>query len=295
MAKKKLEETELTQRLRMIDRHSCLSLRAQCELLGLHRSRLYYQLVGETPLNLTLMRRLAERWLNFPAEGVLQLQDYLRDIGYLVNVKRIRRLLRKMGLWAVYPKPNLSRLGQAQYIYPYRLKGLLIVAPNQVWMIDITYLPMAKGFLYLVAIIDVFSRFVVGWQLSNSLVAEWVVETLEGAIKQYGKPQIVNSDQGSQFTCQQWVGYLSKEHITISMDGKGRAIDKIYIERFWRTVKYDYVYLWPAEDGWELEQGLSRFFTHYNYHKHHQGVGRQVPAQLYGSSRQPEMEELPFQ
>ncbi|GAA4418353.1 hypothetical protein GCM10023187_51720 [Nibrella viscosa] len=154
--------------------------------------------------------------------------------------------------------------------------------------------------MYLVAIIDVYSRFVVGWRLSNSLVAEWVVETLQGAIKQHGKPQIVNSDQGSQFTCQQWVEYLSKEQIIISMDGKGRAIDNVYIERFWRTrgrpaVKYDYVYLWPAEDGWELEQGLSRFFTHYNYRKHHQGVSRQVPAQLYGSSPQPGLEGLPFQ
>ena len=135
---------------------------------------------------------------------------------------------------------------------------------------------MAKGFLYLVAIIDVYSRFVVAWRLSNSLVAEWVVDTLQETIQRHGKPQIINSDQGSQFTCQQWVGYLSREQIIISMDGKGRAIDNVYIERFWRTrgrpaVKYDYVYLWPEEDGWELAQGLSRFFTHYNYHKHHQG------------------------
>lgn len=227
------------------------------------------------------MRLLDERTLNYPAEGVLQLQDYLRAEGYPVNHKRIRRLVRKMGLMAIYPKRNLSRLGQAIYIRPYLLKGLAITARNQVWQIDITYVPMAKGFMYLVALLDVYSRYVTGWSLSNSMAAEWVVDTLQQAIASNGKPVIINSDQGSQFTCAKWVDYLEDEQIKISMDGKGRAIDNIYIERLWRTVKYDYIYLRPAGDGWELERGLDNFFEHYNYRKCHQGLARKTPAEVY--------------
>ncbi|GAB3740246.1 hypothetical protein GCM10028816_47270 [Spirosoma lituiforme] len=182
---------------------------------------------------------------------------------------------------AIYPKRNLSRLGQAIYIRPYLLKGLAITACNQVWQIDITYVPMAKGFMYLVALLDVYSRYVTGWSLSNSMAAEWVVDTLQQAIANHGKPVIINSDQGSQFTCAKWVDYLEQEQIKISMDGKGRAIDNIYIERLWRTVKYDYIYLSPAGDGWALERGLTNFFEHYNYRKCHQGLARKTPAEVY--------------
>jgi putative transposase len=268
----------------MIDRKSQLSIRAQCDLLGLHRSVLYYQPAGETEENLRIMRLLDERYLKYPTEGVLQLQDYLRAEGYQVTHKRVRRLLRKMGIMAIFPKPNLSKLGKAQYIYPYLLRNLPIKHSNQVWQVDITYVPMAKGFMYLVAIIDVHSRFVVGWDISNSMDADWVIETLQTALACYGKPQIINSDQGSQFTCKKWVEYLKEEQILISMDGKGRAIDNVYIERLWRTVKYDYIYITPPEDGWQLYQGLKEFFERYNYQKYHQGVGRQLPVAVYFSS-----------
>ncbi|QHW01063.1 IS3 family transposase [Spirosoma endbachense] len=275
---------------RLIDNQASISIRTQCRLLGLHRSGVYYHPVPESEQNLRLMRLLDERNLNYPAEGVLQLQDYLRTQGYPVNHKRIRRLIRKMGLMAIYPKRNLSRLGQAIYIRPYLLKGLAITACNQVWQIDITYVPMAKGFMYLVALLDVYSRYVTGWSLSNSMAAEWVVDTLQQAIARNGKPVIINSDQGSQFTCSKWVDCLEQEQIKISMDGKGRAIDNIYIERLWRTVKYDYIYLSPAGDGWELERGLANFFEHYNNRKCHQGLARKTPAEVYCTPLQVDVE-----
>jgi putative transposase len=268
----------------MIDTESKLSLRVQCELLGLHRSGLYYHPAAETEENLRLMRLLDERYLNYPTEGVLQMQDYLRAQGYQVNHKRVRRLLRKMGILAIFPKRNLSKLGKAEYVYPYLLRNLEITHSNQVWQIDITYIPMAKGFMYLLAILDVHSRFVVGWDISNSMDADWVVATLKEALARHGKPAIVNSDQGSQFTCKKWVEDLLAQHIQISMDGKGRAIDNVYIERLWRTVKYDYVYLSPPENGWELYQGLKTFFERYNYQKYHQGIGRKLPVSVYYNS-----------
>ncbi|MDO1452002.1 IS3 family transposase [Rhodocytophaga aerolata] len=271
----------LNQLKAMIDTKSELSVRAQCELLGLHRSVLYYQAVAETEENLRIMRLLDERYLSYPTEGVLQMQDYLRRQGFSINHKRVRRLLRKMGIMAIFPKPNLSKLGKAEYIYPYLLKNLPITESNQVWQIDITYIPMAKGFMYLVAMIDVYSRFVVGWDISNNMDSDWVVETLHAALIRHGKPHIVNSDQGSQFTCKKWVEYLKEQQILISMDGKGRAIDNVYIERLWRTVKYDYIYICPAEDGWQLYQGLKAFFERYNYQKCHQGIGRQLPVSVY--------------
>jgi len=264
-----------------MDRHSQVSIRTQCQLLGIHRSGMYYRPVGESEENLRLMRLLDERYLNFPTEGILQLQDYLRVAGYVVNHKRIRRLARKMGLMAIYPKRLLSQLGKAEYIRPYLLRNLVINRSNQVWQIDITYVPMIRGFMYLVAVLDAFSRFVTGWSISNSMTTEWVIDRVQQAVEQFGKPEIINSDQGSQFTCKKWVEYLESQEIKISMDGKGRAIDNVYIERLWRTVKYDHIYLYPANDGWELEEGLAGFFERYNYQKYHQGIGRRVPAVLY--------------
>jgi putative transposase len=181
----------------------------------------------------------------------------------------------------IKPKVSLSKLGQAKYIRPYLLKGLIIKRVNQVWAIDITYIPMSKGFLYLTAIIDHYSRYVVGWGLSNSLDASNSHIVLKEAILIYGKPEIINSDQGSQFTCEDWIKYLQDENILISMDGKGRAIDNIFIERLWRSVKYDYVYLMPAEDGMELFKGLHKYFNHYNNELKHQGIGRRIPGNVY--------------
>lgn len=258
-----------------------ISLRRQCELLEINRSNYYYKPIEESNENLRVMRLMDEYNLDHPTYGVLQMQDYLLTSGFIVNHKRVRRLLRKMGIMAIYPKKNLSKLGNAKYIRPYLLRGLQITMPNQVWEIDITYIPMAKGFMYLTAIIDVYSRYVVGWDISNSLEAENCLQVLRGAIKKYGKPEIVNSDQGSQFTSVMWTEYLDNENIRISMDGKGRAIDNIYIERLWRTVKQDYIYIFPIESGLELYEGLKTFFEHYNKHKTHQGIGRLLPITLY--------------
>lgn len=251
-------------------------------MLGVNRSSLYYQPLGESELNLDLMKLLDKHFLEHPTYGVLQMQDYLLEEGYKVNVKRVRRLLRKMNIMAIYPQKNLSKLLQAEYVHPYLLRGLNIEHNNQVWEIDITYIPMQKGFMYLTAIIDVHSRFVVGWTLSNTLEAKVQQDLLSDCIKRHGKPEIVNSDQGSQFTCEGWINQLNELKIKISMDGKGRALDNIYIERLWRTVKRDYVYLNPADNGLELYEGLETFFKHYNYKKTHQGIERKIPAIVYG-------------
>jgi len=259
-----------------------LSVRNQCELIEIYRSTVYYQAAGESDENLQIMRLLDEEFQAQPTHGVLQMQDFLRAKGFQVNPKRVRRLLRKMGIMALYPKRNLSKLGHAKYLRPYLLRGMKIVRRNQVWEIDITYIAMAKGFMYLIAIIDVYSRYVVGWDIFNSLDAENCLAVLKNAIARHGKPEIINSDQGSQFTCALWTEYVEIElNITISMDGRGRATDNIYIERLWRTVKQDYVYICPASDGTELYQGLSKFFEYYNNVKTHQGIERRIPASLY--------------
>jgi putative transposase len=229
------------------------------------------------------MRLLDEHYLDHPTEGVIRMRDFLLALGIVANHKRVRRLLRLMGLMAIYPKKNLSRLGQAKYIRPYLLKNLKITRPNQVWAIDITYIPMPKGFLYLTAIIDVYSRYVVGWGLSNSLDASCSLNVTKEAIQRYGKPEIINSDQGSQFTCHEWIELLEKEEIKISMDGKGRAIDNIFIERFWRSVKWDYVYIKVPADGLELYNGLKDYMDYYNNRLCHQGIDHQIPAIRYKS------------
>jgi len=258
-----------------------ISIRSQCDLLEVNRSNAYYKPVPESEENLAIMRLMDEHYLDHPTHGVLQMQDFLFLCSFIVNHKRVRRLLRKMGLMAIYPKRNLSKLGNAKYIRPYLLKGLKIARPNQAWAVDITYIPMAKGFMYLTAIIDLYSRYVVGWDVFNSLDAENTLEVLKQAIESHGKPEIINSDQGSQFTCALWTEYVENAEIQISMDGKGRAIDNIFIERLWRTVKQDYVYLYPAENGTQLYVGLKGFFAYYNNQKAHQGIGRVSPVQLY--------------
>jgi putative transposase len=274
----------MNQRRELIDNQHKLSVRRQCDLLTLQRSGLYYKPRGEKPENLEIMRLMDEHYLKHPSEGVIRMQDFLLAMGFVVNHKRVRRLLRLMGLMAIYPKRNLSKLGMKKYIHPYLLKGMKINRPNQVWAIDITYIPMKNGFMYMTAIIDVYSRYIVGWGISNTLEAEASLEVLRQAIKDHGKPEIINSDQGSQFTCEDWVEYLKEEGIKISMDGKGRAIDNIFIERFWRTLKYDQVYLYPATNGLELYQGVKEYIRYYNYELHHQGIDRKIPAELYQSA-----------
>jgi len=257
------------------------SIRRQCGLLGISRSNLYYKEVGESEENLLMMRQMDEEFLDHPTHGVIQMQDFLFSLSFVANQKRIRRLLRKMGIMAIYPGRNLSKLGHAKYIRPYLLRGLKIDISNQLWEIDITYIAMAKGFMYLTAIIDVHSRYVVAWDIFNSLDAENSLSVLRMAIRNHGKPEIINSDQGSQFTCALWTEYVEKENIKISMDGRGRATDNIFIERLWRTVKRDYVYICPSANGTELYKGLNTFFDYYNNKKTHQGIERQIPASVY--------------
>ncbi|MGH3096783.1 MAG: IS3 family transposase [Streptosporangiales bacterium] len=257
-----------------------LSQRKQCNLLSVNRSGLYYKPLGESKLNLKLMKKIDKIHLEEPAFGVLRMQDELEEEGYVVNHKRVRRLMRKMQINAIYPKPNLSKLGKTKYIYPYLLRNLNINRPNQVWEIDISYIPMRKGFMYLTAVIDVYSRYILGWQLSNSLEKENQTTLIEDLFERYGTPEILNSDQGSQYTSNNWIECLKEYNVKISMDGRGRATDNIYIERFWRSIKYDYIYLNPAESGLELYEGIDIFVEKYNRRKH-QGVERKKPINLY--------------
>jgi putative transposase len=271
----------MSQLRELVDNQHELSIRKQCELLSIHRGGLYYAPKGESEENLQIMRIMDEHYLEHPTEGVISMKDLLFTLGFLVNHKRVRRLLRLMGLMAIYPRKNLSKLGLKKYIHPYLLKGLKITHPNQVWSIDVSYLPMKNGFLYLTAIIDVYSRYIVGWGISNTMEAEATLSVLKQAINDHSKPEIINSDQGSQFTCEQWVAFLKEEDIRISMDGKGRAVDNIFIERFFRTLKYNHVYLHPANDGLELYQGIKTYIRYYNDSKHHQGIDHQIPAVVY--------------
>ncbi|HPJ55278.1 MAG TPA: IS3 family transposase [Bacteroidales bacterium] len=272
-------DTETLQKV--INPQTKVSIRRQCELLGVNRSNVYYQPVAENPEDLELMRRMDEEFLAHPTMGVLSMVDFIKTLGILVGPKRVRRLLRKMGVMAIYPQKNLSKLGIAKYIHFYKLRGLEITSSNQVWCIDLTYIPMKRGFLYLTAIIDVYSRYIVGWGLFNTLDAENTLGVLKEAIASYGKPEIINSDQGSQFTCSGWVEYLKNEDIIISMDGKGRASDNSYIERFWRTLKWEYVYLNPAEDGKELMNGLKAYLYYYNNQRTHQSLNHYTPYSWY--------------
>jgi putative transposase len=258
-----------------------LSQRRQCELLGIHRSNLFYKRVEEKPENLKIMRLMDEEHLKHPAKGVEQMVDFMLTLNILVGPKRVRRLLRKMGIMSIYPQRNMSKLGIARYIHPYKLRKLEITHSNQVWSIDITYIPMKRGFLYLTAIIDVYSRYIVGWGLFNSLDSENTLEVLRQAIARHGKPEIINSDQGSQFTCQAWIDLLTEHDIEISMDGRGRCLDNIWIERFWRTLKREYVYLNPAENGRDLLKGIKWYIEYYNNQRTHRSLSRQTPFQWY--------------
>jgi len=223
--------------------HSQLSLVRQCELVSIARSSYYYQPKGESKFNLALMRLIDAQYLRTPWYGSRQMSRHLRRQGYRVNRKRIRRLMRKMGLVAVAPAPNTSRRHPQHAVYPYLLRGMEITQPDQVWCADVTYIPMAHGFLYLVAIMDWNSRRVLSWQLSNTMDADFCVVALQDAIERYGCPSIFNTDQGSQFTSTVWIDELKANGIRISMDGKGRWMDNVFIERLWRSLKYECVYL----------------------------------------------------
>ena len=258
-----------------------LSIRKQCELLNINRSSFYYVPIGENPENLEIMSLLDKFILEVPTAGVLTMQSMLKEKEIGASYERVRRLMRLADIYPIYPRKHLSMLGKKKYVHPYLLRNLKINRPNQVWEIDITYIPMRNGFMYLTAIIDIYSRMIVGWGISNTLSKESVLGVVKQAIKDYGKPEILNSDQGSQFTCSKYVNYLKKEGIRISMDGKGRALDNIFIERFWRTIKYQHIYINPAEDGISLFKGIGSWIEYYNQFRVHQGIGRVKPIEKY--------------
>jgi putative transposase len=272
----------LTQRRDMVDKqHSSLSIAQQCRLLGLHRSGLYYHPCSESEENLTILRQLDEQYFKTPFYGVRRLTAWLKVQGYDVNRKRVKRLMELMGWQTIYRRPNISKPCKEHRIYPYLLKDLSINRYNQVWAMDITYVPMRKGFMYLCAIIDLHTRYVVNWSVSNTMTAEWCTMVVSEAIEQHGKPEIMNTDQGSQFTSDVFTELLKEKEIQISMDGKGRAIDNIFIERLWRTVKYEHIYLKVAEDGVNLYEGLNEYFCFYNSERLHQSLGYKTPQVLY--------------
>lgn len=257
-----------------------LSVRRQCELLDLNRSTYYYVPATESPLNLTLMRLIDEQYMRTPFYGWPRMTVYLQNQGYTINHKRVQRLMHKMDIQAIYPKPSLSKANPEHKVYPYLLRELTITHPNQVWSTDITYIPMRNGFMYLVAVIDWYSRYVLAWQLSNTLDSPFCVEVLHQAL-QRGKPDIFNTDQGVQFTASAFITVLEKAGIRISMDGKGRALDNIFIERLWRSVKYEDIYLKDYVTVPALFLGLDQYFTFYNQERPHQSLDYQTPTEVY--------------
>ncbi len=261
--------------------HPILSIRRQCALLGLPRSTLYYELADEaSPEDLTLMRLLDEKYMETPFYGTRRMRQHLLSKGYSVNRKRVQRLMRHMGLEAIYPKPRTSLRNAEHKIFPYLLRDLAVVRPNQVWASDITYVPMSHGFLYLVAVLDWYSRYVVSWRLSNTIDTSFCLEALASALEQ-AVPEIFNTDQGAQFTATDFVDRLLDAGVQVSMDGRGRALDNVFVERLWRTVKYEDIYLRDYETAPQLERGLRRYFEFYNLERPHQSLDYRTPAQVH--------------
>jgi putative transposase len=260
--------------------HSSISISRQCELLGLARSSFYYEIQPETEQNLRLMEMLDKQYTARPFYGVRKMTAWLATQGEIVNPKRVRRLLRKMGIEAIYPKPNLSRPQDNVRKYPYLLREEKITAPNQVWSTDITYIPLPQGYVYLVAVIDWYSRYVLSWELSNTMDMTFCLSALEKALAQ-NTPKIFNSDQGSQFTSTAFTGRLEKEGVFVSQDGRGRALDNIFVERLWRSVKYEEVYLKGYTSVIEALRGLEEYFDFYNNERMHQSLNYQTPAMIH--------------
>ena len=266
----------------MIDaKHPRLSIARQCALVGVSRSSFYYQGKGESPLNLALMRLIDAQYLETPWYGSRQMARHLRRQGYCVGRKRVRRLMRLIGLSAIYQKPRTSDPHPEHRIYPYLLRGLSIDRANQVWCTDITYIPLGRGFLYLVAIMDWASRKVLSWRLSNTMDVSFCVEALEEALARYGKPAIFNSDQGSQFTSLEFTQVLKDAGVRISMDGKGRWMDNVFIERLWRSLKYECVYLQAFETGSQVRAGIGQWIDYYNASRPHSLFGGRTPDEVY--------------
>ena len=259
-------------------------MRRQCELLGLNRSTLYYEAVPETRENLTLMRLIDEEYTRHPFYGSRRMAVWLSGrTGQEVNRKRVQRLMRLMGLEAIYPGPNLSA-GAGHEVYPYLLRGVVIDRPDHVWSTDITYVGLPSGFMYLAAVIDWYSRYVISWRLSNTLDGDFCLDMLDEALGK-GRPEVFNTDQGVQFTARRWTGRLEAAGVKVSMDGKGRCLDNVFVERLWRTVKYEDIYLKRYEAVPGLRQGLRAYFPFYNDGRPHQALGYRTPAEVYRQGR----------
>jgi len=254
-----------------------LSVERQCALLGLARSTFYYAPVRDETEDLALMRLLDEEYTRHPFYGARRMTHWLRGQGWPVGRKRVRRLLRVMGLEAIYPKPRLSVAAPGHRIYPYLLREMEIGGPCEVWCADITYIPMPRGFMYLVAVMDWFSRYVIAWEISNTLESDFCVAALTRALET-GRPRIFNTDQGSQFTSETFTGTLTRAEVRISMDGRGRALDNAFIERLWRSVKYEDIYLRDYADGGALHAGLTRYFRFYNHERPHSALDYHTPV-----------------
>lgn len=264
-----------------------ISKRRQCELLSLNRSSLYYARQPENQENLAIMEMIDRQYMETPYYGIRKMTEIVRKAGYPVNRKRIQRLMQLMGIQAIYQKPRTSKGNPAHKKYPYLLKSKVIDRPNQVWAADITYIPMAQGFVYLVAIVDWYSRYILSWRVSTTMDSRFCLTALEEAIAKYGAPEIFNTDQGSQFTCQDWIDSLLDANIQISMDGKGRFLDNIFVERIWRTVKYEDIYLKRYETVRELKSGLDEYIGFYNTRRIHQALDYQTPADVYHGVEKP--------
>ena len=282
MAQKKITNLELTERHDFIDASDTeYSVREQCKLLDLNRSTWYYEPVPLSEEDRILMDLLDAQYTKTPFYGVRNMTTYLRQLGYAIGKDRTRTLLRTMGLSARFPKPNLSKPHPENRIYPYLLRDFDVVRPNQVWCSDITYIRLSWGFAYLVAIVDWYSRCVLSWRLSNTLEADFCVEALREAIEKYGAPDVFNTDQGTQFTSQEFISVLTSHSISISMDGRGRCLDNIFVERLWRTVKYENVYLKGYQTIPEARMGLAEYFEFYNKERFHQSLDNKTPWAVY--------------
>lgn len=262
-------------------KHPGLSISRQCRLLALSRSSWYHEALGESATNLALMRLIDEQFLETPYYGARQMARYLRRRGYWVGRKRVRRLMQKMGLAAIYQKPKTSTPHPEHRVYPYLLKGMDITRSNDVWCADVTYIPMRKGFLYLIAVMDWYSRKVLSWRLSNTLDADFCCEALKEALGTHGKPVIFNTDQGSQFTSFEFTQVLKEANVRISMDSKGRWMDNVMIERLWRSLKYECVYLHAFETGSEARKGIERWIRRYNEERPHSSLDDRTPHEAY--------------
>lgn len=265
----------------MVERKDPLPVKRQCALLDLPRSTFYHVPKPVSDSELALMRLIDRGHLEHPFYGSRRIRDWLEDEGHGVNRKKVQRLMRTMGLVACYPRRNLSLANPAHKVYPYLLRNVVIDRPNQVWATDITYIPMARGFVYLVAIMDWYSRRVLSWRVSNTLDTRFCIDALEEAIERHGPPEIFNTDQGSQFTSDDFTQVLKRHDISISMDGKGRWMDNVFVERLWRSVKYEEVYLKAYDSIGNARASLGRYFAFYNSKRRHQSLDRQTPDTVY--------------